>query len=168
MAGSTVRKQGTVSRLKPLLEKQNHVPQMPASWDKTTLPTIISNYKLENIYNADEFGLFYQLALPDKTLHFKSEKCLGGKHSKTRLTGMAAANAAGENLLMFVIGKSARPGVLLALETSPANTDRIKRVGWTACCSKSGSGSSTERFREKAEKLPLSWIIAWPTHTLKG
>ena len=82
--------------------------EMTASWDETTLPTIISNYKLEDIFNADEFGLFYQ-ALPNKTLHLKSEKCVDGKHSKTRLTGMAAANAVGEKLPMFVIGKSARP-----------------------------------------------------------
>lgn len=81
---------------------------MTASWDEATLPTIFSNYKLEDNYNADEFGLFYQ-ALPNKTLHLKSEKCVGGRHSKTRLTGMAAANAAGEKLPMFVIGKSTRP-----------------------------------------------------------
>lgn len=81
---------------------------MTALWDETTLPTIISNYKLEGIFNADQFGLFYQ-ALPNRTLHLKSEKCVGGKHSKTRLTGMAAANAVGKKLLMLVIGKSARP-----------------------------------------------------------
>ena len=94
--------------------------EMTASWDETTLPTIISNYKLEDIFNADEFGLFYQ-ALPDKTLHLKSEKCVGGKHNKTRLTGMAAANAVGEN--------QQDQGVLLALETSPADTDLKRRVG---------------------------------------
>lgn len=65
-------------------EAKSCTPQMTSSWDETTLPTIISNYRLEDIYNADEFGLFYQ-ALPDKTLHLKSEKCVGGKHSKTRL-----------------------------------------------------------------------------------
>ena len=66
-------------------EAKSCTPQMTSSWDETTLPTIISNYRLEDIYIADEFGLFYQ-ALPDKTLHLKSEKCVGGKHSKTRLT----------------------------------------------------------------------------------
>ena len=33
----------------------------------------------------------------------------GGKHSKIRLTGMAAANATGNKILMFVIGKSKSP-----------------------------------------------------------
>ena len=55
-----------------------------------------------HIYNADEFGLFYQ-ALPQKTLDLKKEKCSGGKHSKIRLTGMAAASMTGVKLPMFVI-----------------------------------------------------------------
>ena len=78
-------------------EGKSCTPQMTASWDETALSTILSNYKLEDIFNADEFGLFYQ-ALPNKTLHLKSEKCVRGKHSKIRLTGMAAANATGKKL----------------------------------------------------------------------
>ena len=45
------------------------------------MPAILSSYNLADIYNADEFGLFYQ-ALPEKSLHLKSEKCVGGNHSK--------------------------------------------------------------------------------------
>ena len=47
-------------------EGESCTPEMTASWDETTLPTILSTYKLENIYNADKFGLFYQ-ALANKT-----------------------------------------------------------------------------------------------------
>ena len=36
-------------------------------------------------------------------------KCKGGKHSRVRLTEMAASNALGEKILMLVIGKSASP-----------------------------------------------------------
>ena len=81
---------------------------MTAPWKETTLPTILSNYSPRDIFNADEFGLFYR-ALPQKTLHLKGEKCSGGKHSKIRLTGLAAANMTGEKLPMFVIGKSKKP-----------------------------------------------------------
>ena len=81
---------------------------MTSSWYETTLPTILSNYNLEDIFNADEFGLFYQ-CLPDKTYHFKGEKCSGIKKSKVRITGMAAAKAKGEKIPMFVIGKSKAP-----------------------------------------------------------
>ena len=35
--------------------------------------------------------------------------CSGGKLSKFRITGMASANAAGDKLPMFVIGKARKP-----------------------------------------------------------
>ena len=38
----------------------------------------------------------------------KGKKCSGGKHNKERLTGLAAANALGEKLPIFVIGKSGK------------------------------------------------------------
>ncbi|XP_057291713.1 tigger transposable element-derived protein 4-like [Hydractinia symbiolongicarpus] len=82
--------------------------EMTAPWEETTLPTILARYELKDIFNADEFGLFYQ-ALPLKSYHFKGKRCSGGKHSKVRLTGMTASNALGERLPMFVIGKSAKP-----------------------------------------------------------
>ena len=86
-------------------ESKSVTEEMTAPWTETTLPTILSRYPLENILNADEFGLFYQ-CLPNKTLHLKGEKCSGRKHSKIRLTGLAAGNAYGERLPMFVIGKA--------------------------------------------------------------
>ena len=55
----------------------------------------------------DKFVLFYQ-ALPDKFLKYKCERYSGGKHSKVRLTGLAAGNATGEKLPLFMIGKSAK------------------------------------------------------------
>ena len=73
---------------------------MAAGWNQATLPTLLSNYDLENIYYADEFGLFYQ-CLPDKSCQLKAEKCSGGKHSKIRITGLAAANAVGNKLPML-------------------------------------------------------------------
>ena len=81
---------------------------MTAPWAETTLPTMLSKYELNQIYSADEFRLFYR-AQPEKSLHLKDERCVGGKHSKLRLTGLAAANAVGEKLPMFVIGKSKSP-----------------------------------------------------------
>ena len=75
---------------------------------ETSLTILFSNYDLKDFYNADEFGLFYQF-LPNKTFELKSEKCYGGKLSKLRITGMAAANAVGDQLPMFVIGKAKNP-----------------------------------------------------------
>ena len=68
---------------------------MTAPWEETTLLTIIARYKLNDIFNAGEFGLFY-VALPSKSFHFQGKQCSGGKHSKVRLTGIAASNALSE------------------------------------------------------------------------
>ena len=74
-------------------------------WLSSTLPDLLKKYKPEDIYNADETGLFYKLQ-PDCTLAFKGEKCSGGKKSKDRLTVLVCASMAGEKVPMLVIGKS--------------------------------------------------------------
>ena len=79
--------------------------EMTAPSKETTLPTIPSRGALKDITNVDEFGLFYQ-ALRSKAMHFKGQKCSGGKHSKVRLTGLAADNAFLERLPLLAIGKS--------------------------------------------------------------
>ena len=89
-------------------ESNAYTDEMVAPWEQTTLPTILSKYDLNQIYNADEFGLFYRNQLY-KSLHLKNENCVGGKHSKLRLTGLTVANAVGEKLPLFVIGKSKKP-----------------------------------------------------------
>ena len=57
-------KQGHNVTFKAVSGEENAVtPEMTASWGETYLPTTLSKYELKDIYNADEFGLFYQ-ALP--------------------------------------------------------------------------------------------------------
>ena len=80
-------------------------PEIVNAWSQTSLPTLLSNYDLKDICNADEFGLFYP-CLPNKTYQLKSEKCYGGKLNKIHITGMAAANAMDDKLPMFVIEKA--------------------------------------------------------------
>ena len=89
-------------------ESASVTTEMTASCNETTLPTLLYNYKLEDIFNADKFGLFCQ-CLPSKTYHLSGGKCSGDKNSKVRLTGMAATSETGEKLEMFVIGKPKKP-----------------------------------------------------------
>ena len=89
-------------------ESKSVTEEMTTPWTETMLPTILSRCSLENIFNADEFVLFYQF-LPNKTLHLKGEKCSGGQQSKIRLKGLAAGNPYGERLPIFVIGKANKP-----------------------------------------------------------
>ena len=101
---------------------------MPAPWEETTLPTLLARYQLKDIFNADEFGLFYE-ALPSKSLHFRGKHCSGGKHSKVRLTEMAASNALGEKIPMFAIGKSANARYFKHVRNLPCRY-RSQKKAW--------------------------------------
>ena len=94
----------------------------------TKLPTILSKYDLNQIYNADEFSLFYR-AQPNKPLHLKNRNCVGSKHSKLRLTGLTAANAVGEKLPLFVIGKSKKPRCFKHIKYLPCLYRIQKKAG---------------------------------------
>ena len=64
-------------------------------------------YPLENVYNADETGLFYK-TMPKKTLAPADEQeAPGHKESKERVTIMTCANATGSHKIpLLLIGKS--------------------------------------------------------------
>jgi hypothetical protein len=75
----------------------------------TKLKEIIKDYEPMNIFNADEFGLFYKL-MPNSTYIFNGKKCKTGKKSKERITVLVCANMNGsEKLKLVVIGKSQNP-----------------------------------------------------------
>ncbi|GBN71947.1 hypothetical protein AVEN_230166-1 [Araneus ventricosus] len=62
------------------------------------LPSLLKDYKADDVFNADETRLFFQ-CLPNKTSLFKSEECHGGKQSKLRVTVLLAANQSGKEKL---------------------------------------------------------------------
>ena len=57
-------------------KKKYVTPEMVGSFNKTAFPTILSKYALSNIYNFDEFGLFY---LPQTTFHLGGVNAVGDK-----------------------------------------------------------------------------------------
>ena len=106
-------------------ESEKVTKEMTAPWKETALPTILARYQLKDIFNADEFGLFYE-ALTSKSLHFRGKHCSGGKHSKVWLTRMTASNVLGEKIPMFYIGKSASPRCFKHVHNPLADID-LKR-----------------------------------------
>ncbi|GBN19115.1 hypothetical protein AVEN_40483-1 [Araneus ventricosus] len=69
------------------------------------IPEILQEFSPQNIFNADETGLFFK-CLPIKTLAFKGDKCFRGEKSKQRITVLLYANMTGEEKLkMLVTGK---------------------------------------------------------------
>ena len=79
-------------------ESNSVTPEMVNAWSETSLPTLLYNYDLKDIYNADEF----------QTKHINSSQ-KSAQLSKVRITGMASANAASDKSPMFVIGNVRKP-----------------------------------------------------------
>ena len=71
-------------------------------------------------------------------MHFKKEKCVGGKFSKQRLTGLAVSNDFGQKLTMFMIGKAIKPRCLKNLKHLSCHYRGKKKFGWTVICLKTG------------------------------
>ena len=51
---------------------------------KNKLSNILKTYSPDQIYNADETGLFFRL-LPDKTFEFKDVKCQEGEAKQRQI-----------------------------------------------------------------------------------
>ena len=75
-------------------------------WRNTALKNILEKYEPNDICNADETGLFWQM-LPENSLGFISKKAHGSKQPKNRKTLFVGANMNGtDKLPLLVIGKS--------------------------------------------------------------
>ena len=78
--------------------------------------------------------------------------------------GMAATNALGEKLPMFVIGKSAKPQHFSGVRNIPCRYRAQKKAGWIASFLRGGLENWTASLKKKAEKLCLLWTTVQLTH----
>ncbi|XP_062594546.1 tigger transposable element-derived protein 6-like [Saccostrea cucullata] len=86
---------------------------------KEKLPLLLQTYSPDDIYNADETGIFFRM-LPDKTIEFKDVDSHGGKKNKERLTVMVCVNMSGKDKLpLLIIGKSANPRCFKHVKSKP-------------------------------------------------
>ena len=89
---------------------------------------ILKDYSPDNVYNADETGIFFW-SLPDKTLEFKNKDCHGGKQSKERITAMVCANMSGtDKHPLLVLGKSWKPRSFNNVKSFPTEYDTNKKA----------------------------------------
>lgn len=78
-------------------------------WRKGEIVKLMKTYSPNDVFNADEAGIFFQLE-PRKTLALKGDKCIGGKLSKQRITALFCCNKLGtEKRKVLIIGKSEKP-----------------------------------------------------------
>jgi hypothetical protein len=107
-------------------------PEEVVAWKDTTLLHLMAKYSPKDIFNADEFGLFYNM-LPDKTYTFKEASCKGTKINKERITVLVCANLDGtEKLPVLVIGKSIQPRSFRNTKLLPC-TYRHNKTAWMTC-----------------------------------
>ena len=156
------KKRYNVSFKKISGEVNARTDEMTAPWAEITLPTMLSKYELNQIYNADEFCLFYR-AQPEKSLHVKDERCVGGKHSKLRLTGLAAANAAGEKLPIFVIGKSESPRCFKNVKHLPCRYRSQNKSWMDSILFEEWVREIDQRFTTEGKKIALL-VDSCPAH----
>lgn len=105
---------------------------VPETWLQTVFQEIRKGYTDDEIFNADETGLFYRMTY-DKTMKFKGERCTGGKMSKERITVMVAANMTGsEKRKLFVIGKAKRPRCFRNVKSLPVVYEHNKKAWMTS------------------------------------
>ncbi len=88
-------------------------------WINSKLPNILSGYKMCDVYNADESGLYWR-ALPNNTYYVNEDECKGQKRSKERVTFLAITNWDGsDRKRLIVIGKSKNPRCFKNIKSLP-------------------------------------------------
>jgi len=100
-------------------------PKTVMDWKSEELLKIINRYKLKDIFNVDETGLFYNLK-PSTTQTHKGDSCHGRTKSKQRVTVLLDCNADGtEKLPPLETGKYNKSSCFRNVKKSPPNTQQI-------------------------------------------
>ncbi|KAK3762435.1 hypothetical protein RRG08_009825 [Elysia crispata] len=90
-------------------EKQSTDFRAVEHYQAEKLPALFSQYSPEDIYIADETGLFFN-GFPDRGYSYKPVELSGGKKQKDRLTILVCTNMSGsDKRKLLVISKSKQP-----------------------------------------------------------
>jgi len=100
-----------------------------SEWIDIKLPQIIKDYDPKDIFNADEFGLFWRL-FPSKSYNLKGKTFKSGNSSKIRISVLICANMDGsEKLNPLVIGRSKNPRAFRGKKSLPVKY-RFNSTSW--------------------------------------
>ena len=92
------------------------------------LKNILEKYEPNDIDNADEKGLFWQM-LPENSLEFTGKKAHGSKQPKNRITLLVGANMNGtDKLKLLAIGKSKKPWAIKNMRKLPVDYEANKKT----------------------------------------
>ncbi|KAK7579885.1 hypothetical protein V9T40_000514 [Parthenolecanium corni] len=126
-----------------------------STWLSNVWPLIRAGYTDDQIYNADEAGIFYKLT-PDKTLRLKNENCSGGKLSRERITVLVAANMNGsDKRKLLVIGKSKNPRCFKNVTSLPVTYTNNTKAWMTSAIFEEMLQSWDNELRRSKKKILL-------------
>lgn len=137
--------------------------EVAEDWIQEVSPALFRFYHPSNIFNLDEFALFYKAA-PNKTLEFKGQTCADGKFSKLRLSVLAGANMDGtEKTPLLVIGKSLKPRCFKGVRSLPAKYAANKRA-WMTSILFSEELTAWDKKLQEEEREILVIVDNCPSH----
>ncbi len=139
-----------------VLGESNDVDQAVVEEFRSNFESYVDGFRPENIFNADECGLFFK-ALPNRSLVIKGDKCKSGKQSKVRVSILLAASATGEKLKPFVIGKSMKPRCFKNIKTKdlPVTYTANKKAWMTSKLFEDWVASVNEEMEKKNRSILL-------------
>uniref|UniRef100_A0A8C9CI81 Tigger transposable element derived 6 n=1 Tax=Phocoena sinus TaxID=42100 RepID=A0A8C9CI81_PHOSS len=98
-------------------------------WRAGEIIKLIADYSPDDIFNADETGMFFQV-LPQHTLAAKGDHCRGGKKARQWLTALFCCSASGtEKIRPLIVGRSANPRCLKNVHSLPCDY-RANQQAW--------------------------------------
>lgn len=88
------------------------------NWLSNEWPRITAEYSPQDIYNADETGLYFR-AMPEHTFLFKNNPSKGFEELKEHVTVLCCISMVGEKRDLVVIGKSKNPQCFTGVKKFP-------------------------------------------------
>ena len=148
------KKRHGVSRIIKAGESGGVDVEIVREWKDGKLQSILSTYQPNDIYNADETGLFW-LLLPDNSLGFTGGSHHGAKQSKSRITVLVGANMTGtDKLPLLVIGKSKNPRAFRNM-TVPVDYHANKKVWMTSILFENWLRNLDKRMGREKRKIAM-------------
>ena len=96
--------------------------QQRENWIATVWPRLWQSYDEENIYCADETGIYF-CTMPDSTLTFQNDTRRGTKKSKERITCLLTYSMPGEKKKLLIIRKSKNPRCFKIMNLFPVHSE---------------------------------------------
>ena len=124
-------------------------------WKKMILQPILQRYDANDVFNADETGLYWRL-LPDKTHAVAGDTCSGGKKSKERVTVLICTNMTGtEKCPLLTIGKFKNPRCFRNISCLPTHYEANKNAWMTAVIFENRLRKWNAKLSQKRRKIVL-------------